>query len=117
MTTAFSRIPEEAGGTAVSGIFENAAYDRGYAAKRNDTACERNVYRETFYRGTMDGQISMVNIICSMRVREQNTMSMQTEFMFPGHHLDHLHWQRIIHIRIMRVDLCRAQDMALRCGI
>ena len=52
-----------------------------------------------------------------MRVREQNTMSMQTEFMFPGHHLDHLHWQRIIHIRIMRVDLCRAQDMALRCGI
>ena len=30
----------------------------------------------------------MVNIICSMRVREQNTMSMQTEFMFPGHHLD-----------------------------
>ncbi|MFR8426730.1 MAG: hypothetical protein ACLVCH_03085 [Roseburia inulinivorans] len=26
-------------------------------AKRNDTACERNVYRETFYRGTMDGQI------------------------------------------------------------
>ena len=60
---------------------------------------------------------TMVNIICSMRVREQNTMSMQTEFMFPGHHLDHLHWQRIIHIRIMRVDLCRAQDMALRCGI
>ena len=59
----------------------------------------------------------MGSTIYSMPVPEQNIMYMLMVFMFQIHRLDHLCWQRITHIPIIRVDICREQDMVLRCGI